>query len=54
MPATVTIAPQDLRRLAVAALTAAGAAQQHADWTADILIEGDNPQWIDLWNGLSR
>ena len=41
MPATVTIAPDDLRRLAVAALTAAGAAQQHADWTADILVEGD-------------
>jgi LDH2 family malate/lactate/ureidoglycolate dehydrogenase len=41
MPATVTIAPDDLRRLAVAALTGAGAAQQHAVWTADILVEGD-------------
>ena len=41
MTDNVTIAPQDLRRLAVAALTAAGAAGRHAEWTADILVEGD-------------
>src|SRR3546814_3433826 len=41
MPETVTAAAQDLRGLAVAALTAAGAQPRHAEWTADILVEGD-------------
>src|SRR3546814_15308661 len=41
MPETVTPAAQDLRGLAVAALTAAGAQPRHAAWTADILVGGD-------------
>lgn len=41
MTETVTFAADDLRRIAVAALTAAGARQRHAEWTADILVEGD-------------
>jgi LDH2 family malate/lactate/ureidoglycolate dehydrogenase len=41
MTDTVTIAPLALRRLAVVALSAAGAAEAHAEWTADILVEGD-------------
>jgi LDH2 family malate/lactate/ureidoglycolate dehydrogenase len=41
MTATVTVAPDDLRRLAAAALTSAGAQPRHAEWTADILVEGD-------------
>ncbi|MGF1631237.1 MAG: Ldh family oxidoreductase [Kiloniellaceae bacterium] len=39
--AAATIDPESLRRLAVAALTAAGARERHAGWTADILVEGD-------------
>lgn len=41
MPSTVTLARDDLYRLAVAALTAAGVRERHAAWTADILVEGD-------------
>src|SRR3546814_459566 len=41
MAETVPAAAQDLRGLAVAALTAAGAQPRHAEWTADILGEGD-------------
>ena len=41
MTASKTCRPDDLRALAVAALTAAGAQPQHAAWTADILVEGD-------------
>lgn len=41
MPPTVTVTRDDLHRLAVAALTAAGARERHAGWTADILVEGD-------------
>lgn len=41
MPSTVTLARDELYRLAVAALTAAGARKRHAAWTADILVEGD-------------
>jgi len=41
MTASVTVSPAELRRLAVAALGAAGAEAQHAAWTADILVEGD-------------
>ncbi|WP_340120150.1 Ldh family oxidoreductase [Pelagibius sp. 7325] len=41
MTASVTVSPAELRRLAVAALSAAGAQAQHAAWTADILVEGD-------------
>src|SRR3546814_11788322 len=41
MPETVTTAAQDLRGLAVAALTAAGAQPRHAEWPADLLVDGD-------------
>ena len=41
MSNSVTIDPEDLRRLAVAALTAAGTSERHAAFAADILVEGD-------------
>jgi LDH2 family malate/lactate/ureidoglycolate dehydrogenase len=41
MSKTVTIDPQSLRQLAVAALGAAGAEAAQAEATADILVEGD-------------
>jgi len=41
MTETVTFAADDLRRLAVAAFTRAGAAEEQAAATADILVEGD-------------
>ncbi|MGF1594448.1 MAG: Ldh family oxidoreductase [Kiloniellaceae bacterium] len=41
MTDTVTIAPDDLRGRAAAALTAAGAAPDHAAATAEVLVEGD-------------
>jgi LDH2 family malate/lactate/ureidoglycolate dehydrogenase len=41
MTAVATTDPDSLRRLAVAALTAAGADPRHAAWTAEILVEGD-------------
>lgn len=41
MTASATVSPTELRRLAAAALSAAGASPQHAAWSADILVEGD-------------
>ncbi len=41
MTTATTVAHENLRRLGTAALRAAGVPQQQADWTADILVEGD-------------
>lgn len=41
MTSNVTVDHGDLRRLAVAALTAAGTSERHAAFAADILVEGD-------------